>query len=51
MNCESGVRMAFFEAMSAALGAVMVPLLLISGVYFAFRLRFFYILHPVGRCG
>ncbi len=48
MNCESGVRMAFFEAMSAALGAVMVPLLLISGVYFAFRLRFFYILHPVG---
>lgn len=35
------------EAISSLLGTVMPPALILSGIYFAVRLRFFYILHPV----
>ncbi len=39
--------MAFFEAVSGVFGAVMAPVLILSGIYFAFRLGWFYVLHPI----
>ncbi len=39
--------MGVFEAISAALGAVMPPTLILASIYFAVRLRFFYMLHPI----
>ena len=39
--------MAVFEAVASFLGSIMPPVLIIAGIYFAVRLRFFYILHPV----
>ena len=37
-----------FEILASFLGAVMPPVLILAGVYFAVRLRGFFILHPVG---
>ena len=39
--------MSIIEAVSAVLGAIMPPVLILAGIYFAVRLRFFYILHPI----
>ena len=39
--------MAIFEIISAALGVLMPPVLILAGLYFAVRLRFFYIVHPI----
>ncbi len=38
--------MKFFEAFSTLLGWVMPPALILAGLYFACRLRWFYVLHP-----
>ena len=38
--------MSILEAVSTILGAIMPPVLIIAGIYFAVRLRFFFILHP-----
>lgn len=41
------VSLAIFEAAASFLGVVMPPVLILAGIYFAVRLRFFYILHPI----